>query len=71
MSISAVVIIHYTPHLVEISPYCATQLAGRHDVAPYLLENGATVDIHSAAYLWEIYRWWNGGHRPTGRDATL
>jgi len=56
---------------------------GKQEVVQFLVERGADVnicgchytphlvDIHSAAYLWEIYRWWNGGHRPTGRDATL
>ena len=42
---------HYTPHRVEISPYCIAKLARRDKVAAYLLENGAEIDIHTAAYL--------------------
>ena len=42
---------HYTPHRVEISPYCVAKLTGRDAVANYLQANGARVDIHTAAYL--------------------
>ena len=42
---------HRSRHYVEISPYCAAKIAGRDEVAGYLLENGAEVDIHTAAYL--------------------
>ena len=42
---------HYTPHRVELSPYCVAKLTGRGAVANYLQVNGARVDIHTAAYL--------------------
>ncbi|MBI1926182.1 ankyrin repeat domain-containing protein [Candidatus Poribacteria bacterium] len=45
---------HYSQHFVEISPYCIAKSMGREDVADYLLENGAQIDIHSAAYLGEV-----------------
>jgi ankyrin repeat protein len=42
---------HRRRHYVEISPYCAAKIAGRDEVADYLLENGAEIDIHTAGYL--------------------
>lgn len=47
---------HYSHHFVEISPYCVAKSAGREDLAVYLLENGAEIDIHSAAYLGDYDR---------------
>ena len=42
---------HFTPLLVEISPYCAARYR-RHDaVADRLLQRGAETDIHTAAFL--------------------
>lgn len=42
---------HFTPLLVEISPYCAARYR-RHDaVADRLLKRGAATDIHTAAFL--------------------
>lgn len=42
---------HFTPLLVEISPYCAARYR-RHDaVAARLIERGAATDIHTAAFL--------------------
>jgi ankyrin repeat protein len=45
---------HHIQHRVEISPYCVARYEGHGDVAAYLLANGATVDIHTAAYLGDI-----------------
>ena len=42
---------HYSEHYVEISCYCVAKAKGRHDLAAYLLQNGAVVDVHTAAYL--------------------
>lgn len=42
---------HYSEHFIEISPLCLARAAGREELAEYLLRNGATIDIHSAAYL--------------------
>ncbi len=42
---------HLSQHDLEITPYCVARHEGRHDVAEYLLQQGARVDIHTAAYL--------------------
>ena len=42
---------HFTPLLVEISPYCAARCRGHEAVADRLLERGAATDIHTAAFL--------------------
>lgn len=42
---------HYSEHYVEISCYCVAKAKERHDVADYLLAQGAEVDIFTAAYL--------------------
>ena len=45
---------HFTPLLVDISPYCAARHKKHDDVAAFLLEAGAALDIHTAAYLGDI-----------------
>ena len=42
---------HFTPLLVEISPFCAARHKGHDDVADRLLERGAATDIYTAAFL--------------------
>lgn len=42
---------HLSQHALEITPYCVARHEGRDDVADYLQQQGATVDIHTAAYL--------------------
>ena len=42
---------HYSQHYVEISCYCIARVKGRHALADYLLERGATVNVFTAAYL--------------------
>ena len=42
---------HFTPLLVEISPYCAARYKRHHAVADHLLTRGATTDIYTAAFL--------------------
>ena len=42
---------YHIQHRIEITPYCAARYEGRDRVAEYLLQHGATVDIHTAAYL--------------------
>ena len=42
---------HLSQHALEITPYCVARHEGRNDVADYLQQQGATVDIHTAAYL--------------------
>ena len=44
---------HFTPLLVDVSPYCAARLKKHHAVADCLLGRGARVDVHTAAYLGE------------------
>ena len=44
---------HFTPLLVEISPYCAARYKRHHAVADRLLTRGATTDIYTAAFLGE------------------
>lgn len=45
---------YYTPYFVEVSCYCIARFKRRHDVADYLLEKGADIDIHTAAYLGDV-----------------
>ena len=42
---------YHIEHHLEITPYCAARQKGRDTVADYLLQHGATIDIHTAAYL--------------------
>ena len=42
---------HFTPLLVEISPYCAARFKGHDPVADHLLARGAATDIYTAAFL--------------------
>ena len=42
---------YHIQHRLEITPYCVARYEGRDDVADYLLQHGATIDIHTAAYL--------------------
>lgn len=42
---------HFTPLLVEVSPYCAARLRKRTAVAELLLARGAKVDVLTHAYL--------------------
>ena len=42
---------YHIQHRLEITPYCVARLKGRDLVADYLLRHGATIDIHTAAYL--------------------
>ena len=42
---------HFTPLLVEISPYCAARCRRHEAVADRLLERGAATDIFTAAFL--------------------
>ena len=42
---------HLSQHDLEITPYCVARHEGRDDVADYLQQQGAIVDIHTAAYL--------------------
>ena len=42
---------HFTPLLVEISPYCAARYRGHEAVADRLIERGAATDIYTAAFL--------------------
>lgn len=42
---------HLSKHDLEITPYCVARHEGRDDVADYLQQQGATIDIHTAAYL--------------------
>ena len=44
---------HFTPLLVDISPYCAARHKQHHAVAAFLLDRGAALDIYTAAYLGE------------------
>ena len=45
---------HFSQHYVEVSPYCIAKSAGREELAEYLLAQGATIDIYSAAYLGDV-----------------
>ena len=42
---------YHIQHRLEITPYCVARYEGRDLVADYLLQQGATIDIHTAAYL--------------------
>ena len=42
---------HYTPYLVEVSCYCIARHKKHDDVAGYLMEHGAVIDIHTLAFL--------------------
>lgn len=42
---------HYTPYFVEVSCYCIARYKKHNDVADYLIERGAVIDIHTAAFL--------------------
>ncbi|MDE0484131.1 MAG: ankyrin repeat domain-containing protein [Candidatus Poribacteria bacterium] len=42
---------HLNQHDLEITPYCVARHEGRDEVADYLLQQGAIVDVHTAAYL--------------------
>ncbi len=42
---------YHIQHRIEITPYCVARYEGRDLVADSLLQHGATLDIHSAAYL--------------------
>lgn len=42
---------HHIEHRFEITPYCAARVKGRDAVADYLRQQGAIIDIHTAAYL--------------------
>ena len=42
---------YHIQHRLEITPYCVARYEGRDFVADYLLQHGATLDIHTAAYL--------------------
>jgi ankyrin repeat protein len=42
---------HYTPYFVEISCYCIARFKKHDAVADYLLEKGAKLNIHTAAFL--------------------
>ena len=42
---------HLSKHDLEITPYCVARHEGRDEVADYLLQQGAIIDIHTAAYL--------------------
>ncbi len=42
---------HLSQHTLEVTPYCIARHEGRDAVADYLLQQGAVVDIHTAAYL--------------------
>ena len=42
---------HYTPYFVEVSCYCIARYKKHDEVADYLMECGAVIDIHAAAFL--------------------
>lgn len=42
---------HFTPLLVEITPYCAARFKGHDEVAELLLRRGAREDFHCAIFL--------------------
>ena len=45
---------HFTPLLVEVSPYCAARVKKHDAVAEGLLARGAVVDVCTAAYLGDM-----------------
>ncbi len=42
---------HYTPYFIEVSSYCIARRKSHDDVADFLMERGAVIDIHTAAFL--------------------
>ena len=42
---------HYTPYFVEVSCYCIAEFKKRKPVAAFLLDAGAKLNIHTAAFL--------------------
>ena len=42
---------YHIQHRLEITPYCVARYEGRDAVAEYLLQHGASLDLHTAAYL--------------------
>ena len=42
---------YHIQHRIEITPYCVARYEGRDLVADSLLQHGATLDLHTAAYL--------------------
>ena len=42
---------YHIKHRVEITPYCVARYQERDSAAELLLQHGATIDIHTAAYL--------------------
>ena len=47
---------HFTPLLVDISPYCAAKFRGHDAVAARLAERGARLDVYTASYLGQAER---------------
>ena len=45
---------HFTPLLVEVSPYCASRVKNHGPVAQGLLARGAVVDLCTSAYLGDV-----------------
>ena len=45
---------HYTPYFVEVSCYCIARFKGHHQVAEFLLAKGATIDVHTLAFLGDL-----------------
>ncbi|MCY4015172.1 MAG: ankyrin repeat domain-containing protein [Gammaproteobacteria bacterium] len=45
---------HFTPLLVEVSPYCAARVKNHDPVAQGLLARGAVVDLCTSAYLGDV-----------------
>ena len=58
---------HLSQHGIEITPYCVARHEGRDPVADYLLQHGAEVDIHTAAYLGD----YDTVHAHLNNDANL
>ena len=58
---------YHIQHRIEITPYCIARYEGRDCVADYLLQHGATVDIHTAAYLKD----YDAVHSHLDNDADL
>lgn len=45
---------YYTPLYVELTPYCLARKNGDEELADLYVRNGATMDIHTAAYLGDL-----------------
>ena len=45
---------HYTPYFVEVSCYCIARYRKHDEVADFLMERGAVIDIHTAAFLGDL-----------------